>query len=71
MGGANNSALNEMYKVIKWVLNTQNLGLKMEPNIERDNFSNVIWRLKGISDSTWGSDPDDGRSVTGYIVHFM
>ena len=71
MGGANNSALTEMYKVIKWVLNTENLGLKMEPNIERDNLGNVIWRLRGISDSTWGSDPDDGRSVTRYIVYFM
>ena len=46
MGGANNSALIEMYKVIKWVLNTENLGLKMEPNIERDNLGNVIWKLE-------------------------
>ena len=33
MGGANNSALNKKYEVIKWVLNTENLGLKMESNI--------------------------------------
>ena len=47
MGGANDSALNEMYKVIKWVLNTENLGLNMEPNIETDNLGNVIWKLEG------------------------
>ena len=28
-------------------------------------------RRKGISDSTWGSDPNDGRSVAGYILYFM
>ena len=42
MGGGNNLALTKMYKVIKWVLNTENLGLRMEPNIERDNSGNVI-----------------------------
>jgi hypothetical protein len=27
--------------------------------------------MSGISDSTWGSNKEDGRSVTGYILYFM
>ena len=31
----------------------------------------INWILKGICDSTWGSEKQDGRSVTGYILYFM
>ncbi len=36
-----------------------------------DNDGNIIRNMVGICDSTWGSDPDDGRSVSSYILYFM
>ena len=61
----------EMLRVIKWVLETPLIGLKIKPEIVQDINGKVVWTLRGICDATWGSDPDDGRSVTGYILFFM
>ena len=33
--------------------------------------SHLCMKLKGICDATWGSDPDDERSVLGYILYFL
>ena len=71
MTGANQHALKEMYRVISWVLRHQDIGLKMAPQWAKDDQGKVKWYLTGICDSTWGSDPDDGRSVSGYILYFM
>ena len=60
-----------MLRVICWILNTKNIGLKLAPRWTKDKSGRVIWVLRGISDSTWGSDPDDGRSVSGYALYFM
>ena len=27
--------------------------------------------MSGISDATWGSNKEDGKSVTGYVLYFM
>ena len=61
----------EMNRVIRWVLDTPNIGLKMDPQFERDGEGNVIWKMSGICDATWGSSKEDGRSVSGYILYFM
>jgi len=71
MGGANKEAMEEMLRVINWVLKTKNVGLCMAPKWKTNDEGKIIWKLRGICDSTWGSDPDDGRSVTGYILYFM
>jgi len=71
MGGANKDSLNEMYRIINWVLHTKNVGLYMAPRWEVNNNGQIKWNLRGICDSTWGSDPNDGRSVSGYILYFM
>ena len=71
MTGANDNSMQEMYRIINWVLRHQDVGLKIEPTWEKDNDGKILWYLKGICDSTWGSDPDDGRSVSGYILYFM
>ena len=60
-----------MYRVISWVLRTQNIGLKIDPVWEKTEDGCVKWKLRGICDATWGSDADDGRSVIGYILYFM
>jgi len=61
----------EMLRVIKWVVSTANHGLRIKPEVELDESGNIIWTLCGYCDSTWGSDPDDGKSVSGYIMYFM
>jgi hypothetical protein len=61
----------EMLRVMKWLLDTPNLGLKMKPVITKNSEGSINWILKGICDSTWGSEKQDGKSVTGYILYFM
>ena len=61
----------EMFRVIRFVLNTVNLGLKLDPKLEFDEDGNLILYLEGISDSAWASDLDNRRSITGYILYFM
>ena len=60
--------MKELLRVIKWVLNTPTVGLRMRPEVERNSEGKVIWKIHGMCDATWGSDPDDGRSVSGYII---
>lgn len=67
----NDEHVKEMYRVIKWVIETPCLGLKIKSQVEYNDYGKPIWRLRGICDSTWGSDKDDGRSVTVYILYLM
>ena len=71
MNGANQEALQEMFKVIRWVLATANVGLHISPKWKTDESGHIIWYLRGMCDSTWRSDPGDGRSITGYALYFM
>ena len=71
MSGPNDKHRRELYRVISWVLRTRNLGLKIQPEWDKTDNGRVVWKLRGICDATWGSDPDDGRSVIGYILYFM
>jgi hypothetical protein len=71
MIGANYDAMKEMYRVIGWVLQHRDIGLKIEPQRNMDNAGKINWNMVGICNSTWGSGPDDGRSVSGYILYFM
>ena len=63
--------MKKMLQIMKWVITYPNIGLKMEPKWEVDNYGNPIWELKGICDSTWCTDKSDGKSVSGYIIYFM
>ena len=47
------------------------MGLRIKPKWDMRDDGSIIWILRGICDSTWGSDPIDGRSVAGYILYFM
>ena len=67
----NTGHMKEMLRVIKWVVSTPNHGLRIKPEVDKDEQGNIIWTMYGYCDSTWGSDPDDGRSVCGYIMYFM
>ena len=55
----------EMYRVIKFVLETKTLGLRMVPI-----FNGGIWKLEALSDSDFANDKDTNYSVYGYIICF-
>jgi hypothetical protein len=51
-----------MLRVIKYVHDTPDLGLRMEPTV------NDEWEVKVYSDSDWAGDKDSRKSVSGYIL---
>ena len=57
----------EMYRVIKFVLETKTLGMSMVPI-----FKDGIWKLEALSDTPrdFANDKDTRHSVYGYIVYF-
>ena len=56
---------------MKWVINNPDIGLRIKPKIDFNEKGDFFWKLVGISDTIWGSIPDDGKSVTEYILYFM
>jgi hypothetical protein len=64
--GASEAALKEMHRVIKFVLDTQTLGLKIEPKLVGGN--KLVFVLKGYSDSDWAGDKDNRKSVSGFVL---
>ena len=54
LDGANEKAYQEMLRIIKYVLDTKNLGLKIKPNFRYDE----PWELVCYSDSDYASDTE-------------
>jgi hypothetical protein len=54
-----------MTRLIKYVLDTEDYGLKIKPKQNEDSFV-----LEGISDSEYAGDTDTRISVYGYIIYF-
>jgi hypothetical protein len=67
MDGPSPAAMKELKRVIKFVLDTQDYGLKLEP----DKMTNNRWNLKVYTDSDWAGDKDTRLSVTGYVLFLM
>jgi hypothetical protein len=63
MDGATIGTYLELLRVIKFVLDTKNFGLKIRPN-----FAEKSWNLNVSCDSDWAGDPEARISVTGFIV---
>jgi hypothetical protein len=64
MEGANYAALKELHRCIKFVLDTKEWGLRMEPTFDRE-----VWDLKVYCDSDYAGDPDSRISVSGFVVY--
>ena len=47
------------------------MGLRINPKVMFNDKGEVMWRLDGACDSTWGSNEEDSRSVTWCVLHFM
>ncbi|KAL7460011.1 hypothetical protein ACHAXS_000479 [Conticribra weissflogii] len=59
------AAYKEMHQVIKYVLDTRDLGLCIEPI----QGSEQPWELICFSDSDYAGDPDSRRSVSGFVLY--
>jgi hypothetical protein len=68
MDGATMAAMKEMKRVIKFVMDTKHLGLKIEPKAPD---SDKMWDLVIYCDSDWAGDKDTRNSVAGFIVYLM
>ena len=58
-------AVKEMFRVIKFVLDTPEKGLKMKPEL------NDVWRIVAYSDSDYAGDKETRISVTGFIIFLL
>ena len=67
LDGATESAYKEMLRVIKFVIDTKNWGLRFEPRFEENNK----WTLTMYTDSDYAGNKETRISVTGYILFFM
>ena len=65
MGRASTNDLNALMKMIKYVLETKEKGLKMRPN---RNIKDLFTVLE-YCDSDYATDRDTRKSVTGYIIY--
>ena len=65
LDGSTSHSFKEMLRVIKYVLDTKNLGLKIFPNLD----NNEQWELTCYTDSDYAGDPETRRSVSGYILY--
>jgi hypothetical protein len=63
--GATSGHWKAMVRVIKYVLDTENHGLKLKPQKKGGLFY-----LEGISDSEYAGDKDTRISVYGYVLYF-
>jgi hypothetical protein len=66
MDGANLAAYEEMLRVVKFVLDTKDYCLKLNPV-----FENEEWDLVSYSDSDWAGNPETRISVTGFIIFLL
>ena len=64
LGKATPAAYKEMLRCVKFVLDTKDRGLKMEPQATEDGK----WRIEVFSDSDWAGNPDDRKSVGCFII---
>ena len=60
------AAYKEMLRIIKFVLDTANMGLKLVPAFTNGQ---LVWRLVGASDSDWANDKDNRKSVMAFILY--
>ena len=63
LDGPNEAAYKEMLRVIKFVMDTKDRGLKIAPTMVE-----LEWSLIVFSDSDWAGDKDGRKSVGGYMI---
>ena len=66
MDGASHAAYKEMLRVMKFVLDTKQYCLKIQPKDEGKE-----WDLVSYCDSDWDGDAETRISVTGFIIYLL
>ena len=66
MSGANGRSMKEMLRIIKYVIDTKNWGLKIEPKYK---YIHGKWRIVLYTDADWAGDKDTIISVGGFILY--
>jgi hypothetical protein len=66
MDGANHAGYKEMLRVMKFVLDTKQYCLKMQPVDEGKD-----WDLISYCDSDWDGDAETRITVTGFIIYLL
>jgi hypothetical protein len=62
LSSPNPAAYKEMLRVIKYIYDTPDIGLRVVPKISDE------WEVKVYSDSDWAGDKDSRKSVSGYMI---
>ena len=65
MDGASKLQFREMLQVIKFILDTKDLSLKIVLTLQ-----NGIWKLEAFGDSDFANDKETRISVYGYVIYF-
>jgi hypothetical protein len=65
--GATWGAYHEMLRFVNFLIDTEDLGLKVELKIE----DNIKRNLKFFCVSDWAGDSDTKTSVTGFIIYLL
>jgi hypothetical protein len=65
MDAANKAHLKALYRVVKYVKQTQSMQLQMQPMTAHGK-----WTLEAFSDSDFAGDTDTRRSISGFIIYF-
>ena len=64
MDGANKNHLKMLRRVVKFVIDTQDRKLILQPKPNKVN-----WEMRGYSDSDFAGDVDGRKSISGYIIY--
>ena len=62
----NEAAFKEMKQVIKYVINTKYLALKIKPKLNEDGS----WNIVAYSDTDFAGDVESRITITGFILYF-
>jgi hypothetical protein len=68
LDGTSDAAYKELMRVLKYVLDTKRLSLKMEPKSEKDETG---WSIVAFSDSDFAGDSETRISIAGFILYLM
>jgi ADP-heptose:LPS heptosyltransferase len=64
LDGVSPAAHKELKRVIKYVLDTEKLALKIQPEVQTGKWSMVVY-----SNSDYATDPDNRMSISGFVLY--
>ena len=65
MSAASEFAWKELLRVLKFVVDTKNYGLKIEPQVKGED----MWNMTLYSDADWAGDKASRISISGFILY--